>query len=240
MASVEQPQQAPGLEALEDRLGHRFARPDLLETALQHSSYANETEGATSNERLEFLGDAVVGLAVGHLLYDEHPEWREGDLTRATARIVDRQGLAKLARSIDLGAHLRLGRTERQSNGHEKDSILADAMEAVFGALFLDGGPEAVARFTRRIFGDALGDEPVERDAKTRFQERVMARLGEFPRYAVITDSGIEGDDERFTVEARVSGEAWSVGVGRTKQAAEFEAARSALDRLDEEAADDG
>ncbi|MBW2383201.1 MAG: ribonuclease III [Deltaproteobacteria bacterium] len=225
------------LETLEEQLGHAFTDRGLLETALQHSSYANETPGTTSNERLEFLGDAVIGLAVGHLLYASNPGWREGDLTRATAYLVDRPGLAALARSLELGRHLRLGRTERQSRGHEKDSILADAMEAVIGALFLDTGLEAVHAFAMRVFADRLRDVPVERDPKTRFQELVMARVGEFPRYNLITDSGVEGDGERFTVEARVAGEVWSQGVGRTKQAAEFAAAARALARLDEESA---
>jgi ribonuclease-3 len=234
MASAGEAVEDVPLENLEEQLGHTFEDRSLLETALQHSSYANETSGTSSNERLEFLGDAVIGLAVGHLLFVSNPNWHEGDLTRATAHMVDRQGLASLARSVELGPHLRLGRTERQSHGHEKESILADAMEAVIGALYLDAGLDGVRAFAERVFAGRLRDVPVERDPKTRFQELMMARVGEFPRYSLIHDSGIEGDVERFTVEARISDETWSQGRGRTKQAAEFSAAAQALARLDD------
>ncbi len=119
------------LEALEEELGYRYRDRDLLRTSLTHSSYAHETaldSEQPSNERLEFLGDAVFGMVVAHLLYEAHPSWREGDLTRALHRLVDRRGLARLAKQLGLGAHLRLGRTELRSNGRRKDSILADGM----------------------------------------------------------------------------------------------------------------
>jgi ribonuclease-3 len=222
----------PPLEDLERALGHRFVDRALLEQALRHASYANERGDVASNERLEFLGDAVVGLATAHLLYEANPGWDEGALTRALHLIVDRRGLSEWARRIDLGAHVRLGATERQSAGHEKRSILADTMEALIGALFLDGGLEPVRALVERAFADVL-ESPVDRDSKTRFQELVMARFGEFPTYALEADSGVEGDERRFTVSVRVQGEAWAEGVGRSKRAAEFEAARRALGRIE-------
>jgi len=223
------------LDGLEETLGHRFVDRSLLERALHHASFANERPDVESNERLEFLGDAVVGLVTAHLLFEANPGWDEGALTRALHLIVDRRGLSDLARRLDVGAYLKLGATERQSEGHLKRSILADAMEALIGALFLDGGLEPVRALIDREFADVM-ESPVERDPKTRFQEQVMARFGEFPTYALEEDSGIEGDERRFTVSARVAGEAWADGVGRSKRAAEFQAASRALERIDAEA----
>lgn len=232
MAS-ESASQAPLLDVLEQALGHRFDDRALLEQALQHASFANERADTESNERLEFLGDAVIGLVTAHLLFETNPGWDEGALTRALHLIVDRRGLSDLARRLGVGAHLRLGATERQSQGHEKDTILADAMEALIGAVYLDAGLAPVRALVLREFADAL-EAPVERDPKTQFQELVMARYGEFPSYALERDSGIEGDPARFTVRAQVKGEPLSTGVGRSKQAAEFEAAARALARLEE------
>lgn len=231
-------------DALETQLGHRFQDRSLLETSLRHSSYAHEARKAhateehrvESNERLEFLGDAVIGMVVAHLLYDAHPGWAEGDLTRALHQLVDRDGLAQLAREVGLGAHLRLGRTELSSNGRAKDSILADGIEAVVGAMYLDGGVAPVERFARRVFAQALAvDAPrVERDPKTRFQEWVMSSFGVLPRYCVTRDSAIEGDDSRFTVEVRVEETGWARGTARTKRLAESQAAAAAYERREE------
>ena len=231
----------PALSELEEALGYRFSRPELLATALCHASYAHEHPERDSNERLEFLGDAVIGLVVGHELFVAHPTWQEGNLTRALHALVDGESLARLARELDLGAHLELGRTERRSDGRRKDSILADAMEAVLGAMFLDGGLPPVEALVRRSFADALrsGAPPVDRDPKTRLQEMVMARRGEFPSYRVVGDSGIEGDDQRFRVEVWVQRERWGEGIGRSKRRAEREAAEHALPRAEREAADD-
>lgn len=230
----------PPIADLERALGHTFVDRGLLAEALRHASYANEREGMTSNDRLEFLGDAVVGLVAGHLLFAANPDWDEGALTRALHGIVDRRGLADLSRRLAVGTHLRLGTTEQQSEGHQKESILADAMEALIGAMYLDAGLEPVRSLVRREFAEALasGAPPVDRDPKTRFQERVMARHGEFPTYALEHDSGVEGDEARFTVRALVQGVAWASGTGRTKRAAEFAAAATALARLDQETDD--
>jgi ribonuclease-3 len=224
----------PELDSLEEILGYRFRDPSLLATAVRHASFAHENDGVESNERLEFLGDAVIGLAVAQLLFEAHPEWREGDLTRALHALVDREALAGLGRTLQIGPHLRLGRTERVSEGSSKDTILADAVEAVIGAVFLDGGIEPVRELVRRVFASALAtDAPrVERDPKTLLQEQVMALHGEFPRYQLVTDTEVEGDESRFSVQVMVKGEGWGLGIGRSKRVAERAAAEAALPRL--------
>lgn len=221
------------LERLEEALGYCFEDRALLETALCHSSYAHETEGVASNERLEFLGDAVIGNVVAHLLFEAHPRWKEGDLTRALHRLVDKRALSALARRLGIGPYLRLGKTERRSAGEHKNTILADAMEALIGAMYLDGGMDPVAALACRAFSEALAANAprVGRDPKTAFQERIMAATGEFPRYLTLEDSGVEGDDARFRVEVRVKGEAWAHGMGRTKRSAERAAAEQAIQR---------
>ncbi len=227
------------LESLEDALEYRFRNRKLLENALRHSSFTHDNGGIKNNERLEFLGDSVIGLAVAHALYDAQPEWDEGDLTRALHALVEGRSLAVLARSIELGSAIKLGRTEHQSEGREKNSILADAMEAVIGAMYLDGGLRAITSFVGRVFSDALkADAPVvARDPKTELQERTMASQGEFPTYRALSDSEIEGDDDRFAVEVLLCGIALSSGIGRTKRAAEKQAAKSALVNWMDEAA---
>jgi len=224
------------LNRFEVALGAPFKNRALLEDALRHSSFAHEqatrdTLSVVNNERLEFLGDAVLGVAVAHALYKANPDWREGELSRALHALVEGRSLTRLAQRFELGPLIRLGRTEEQSGGQEKPSILADAMEAVIGAIFLDRGLQAVMSFVEHAFGDALAaDAPiVERDPKTQFQERVMASVGEFPSYRLVGDNQIEGDDQRFTVEVLVRGDALARGIGRTKRAAERLAAQGAL-----------
>lgn len=224
------------LERLESVLGHHFKDRALLETALRHSSFTHEqASGADAHldnyERLEFLGDAVLALVVANGLYAAKPDWREGELTRALHAIVEGRSLAKLARSLELGGVILLGRTERQSGGHEKPSILENVMEAIVGGIFLDGGLEAVTVFVERVFSDALAADAivVARDPKTEFQERTVAAVGEFPEYKVVQDSLVEGDEKRFTVEVHLADEPLARGVGRTKRAAERLAATEAL-----------
>jgi ribonuclease-3 len=221
---------AEGLAALEARLEHRFADVGRLETALRHASLAAEVGSGDSNERLEFLGDAVVGLVVAQLLFEAHPDWDEGDLTRARAALVNKRALAGCARDLGLGRFVRLGRTEQRSAGAEKDTILANVFEAVLGALYLDAGLPPVERLVRRVFGEALarGAAP---DPKTEFQEWAHARFRATPSYRTAGDSGVETDDVRFAVEVWVGEECWGEGVGRSKQVAAEAAARSALER---------
>lgn len=220
-----------GRESLEGKLGYRFRDPQHLEEALRHASYSHERPGERSNERLEFLGDAVLGLVTAELLFEAHPEWAEGELTRARRSLVEGRSLARTARAMELGAHLYLGRTEVKGGGAEKDSILEDALEAVLGAMYCDGGLGPVKEWVARVFGQALASEAPrpERDPKTEFQERVMARFGVFPHYALISDSGGEEDATRFTVTVMVQGEEWSRAAARSKRAAERAAAAEAL-----------
>jgi ribonuclease-3 len=221
-------------DELFDKLGHRFADLALLTTALTHASAAFERDGTRGNERLEFLGDAVLGLVVAELLYRQHPDWREGDLTRARAALVNGRFLADQASALGLAAYLVLGRTERSSGGTTKARVLANLFEAVIGALYLDGGLAPVFRLVERCFGEALaGDATLQRDPKTRFQEWAHATLRETPRYTVLEDSGVEAAEDRFTVAVTVGGEARARGRGRTKQAAERAAAAEALARLE-------
>jgi len=220
----------PALEVLERAIGHRFEHRELLERALCHSSHANETEGAASNETMEFLGDSVIGLAVSHMLFEAKPDWREGELTRALHGMVEGSSLAAAARRLGVGPHLRLGRTERQSGGEDKDSILEDAMEAIFAALYLDDGLPPVMELARKLFGEALSaDAPrVERHPKMRFNERVMQRFDSVPKYRLVADRGVEDADDRFVVAVFVGEDEIARAEGRTKRAAERVAAEEA------------
>lgn len=220
------------LDALEDRLGVRFEDRALLEAAFRHSSYAHDAAVKTeSNERLEFLGDSVLGLVVANALYRAKPDWQEGELTRSLHALVEGRSLAKVAGRFELGPLIRFGRTERASGGSEKPSILADTVEAVIGALYIDGGIEKATEFVVRAFGESLtADAPrVDRDPKTDLQERTMAATGEFPKYEMVGDTGVEGDDLRFTVEVCLEGRTLAKGIGRTKRKAERAAAATAL-----------
>ncbi len=220
---------------LEARIGHRFARPELLETALAHPSFAHETDGSRGNERLEFLGDAVLGLLVAELLYAANPDWHEGQLTRARAAIVNSRALAARARTLELGGFVQLGRTERRTGGEDKDSILANVLEALLGALYLDGGLGAARDFVERVFGeDVRQADTVGRDAKTRLQEWAHAQLHVTPTYRMLRDSGLGDDSARFEVEVCVGEDGLARGIGRTKREAEQAAAQEALGRAAE------
>jgi ribonuclease-3 len=224
------------LAELERALGHAFARPSLLEAALTHPSFAYESDGSRGNERLEFLGDAVLGLVVAQLLYEAHPAWSEGLLTRARGALVNERALAERARLLGLGPLARLGRSEQRTGGAEKDSILADLFEAVLGALYLDGGLAPVLALVRSLFAEALvqGAAPVQRDAKTRLNEWAQAQRRTTPSYRVRSDSGQDRDAERFVVEVWVAEEVLGEGRGRTKRGAEQAAAEAALVRVGE------
>jgi ribonuclease-3 len=218
-------------QRLFERLGFVFDDLDLLETALSHPSYSYERDGSRGNERLEFLGDAVLDLTIARLLYHAHPGWSEGDLTRARASLVNSAALADKARSLGLGEYARFGGSER-SGGSEKDSILAGLFEAVLAAIYLEGGPEPVEALVRRIFPEAhdAGSERPEPDPKTRLNEWALARYGQVPCYRLVGDSGVENADDRFIVELWLDGKAWGSGRGRTKRAAERIAALRALE----------
>jgi ribonuclease-3 len=220
-----------GAEALGDVLEYRFRDAVLAETALSHPSHAHELDGSRGNERLEFLGDAVLDLAMAEILYERHADWTEGALTRARAALVNKSALARVARRLGLGELVRLGRTEHRTGGGDKDSILANCLEAVIGALYLDGGLEPVYAFVERVFAQSLEDGEASRDAKTAFQEWAHARHRKTPGYRLVADSGVENDERRFTVEVSIGDETYGRGVGRTKRAAERSAAESGLER---------
>ncbi len=214
-------------------LGHDFGDESLLLLALTHPSYAYEQDGTRGNERLEYLGDAVIDLVVAQLLYESHPEWAEGELTRGRRALVNTRNLAVHARALGFGEWVRLGRGERRSGGADKDRILGNLFEAVVGALYLDGGLGPVVAFLRRSFGDQVdveGELP-EHDPKTRLQEWSMAEHQQFPRYQVVVDSGVENDEQRFTVEVSIAEEPYGSGRGRTKRDAEQGAAAEGLRR---------
>lgn len=213
---------------LMDRLDHRFADTALLQLALTHRSWGAEHSGSSSNERLEFLGDAVLGLVVTQRLYSRFGEWSEGDLAKTRASLVNSATLAEVGRSIGLGDQLRLGRGEVASGGREKSSILADAMEAVIGAVYLDGGIGAADKAIGRLLGariDAAARAPGHADFKTRLQE-LAARLGFAPPVYDVTTSG-PAHDKKF--EAMVhAGTASGIGRGSSKKDAEQHAAEIA------------
>jgi len=221
---------------LAQRLDHRFRNLALLDQALRHSSYAHDNPGSgPSNERLEFLGDAVLALTVSALLLARFPESSEGELSRGRASLVNARRLAALARELDLGAYLLLGRGEEQQSGREKPSLLADALEAVLAAVFLDGGLQAADALTRRWFTPlvaGLAESPWQ-DFKTRLQELTQARHQGSPTYLLLSESG-PSHARHFLVEVRLGDHSLAQGQGRTKKQAEQLAAREALETLAE------
>lgn len=221
---------------LEEALGYRFENRELLREALYHSSYVNEQRELhlRDNERLEFLGDAVLDLVVSHMLMIEFPETREGDLSRMRATIVNELQLADVALSLDLGRHLLLGRGEVMSSGQRKSSILADALEAVFAAVYLDGGLPAAFEVIGRHFSAKIshaGEGVAAEDFKSRLQELVQVRFKTIPDYHVVGESGPD-HDKTFEVRLRIGSLLTTHGTGKSKKAAEQAAACVALGKL--------
>jgi ribonuclease-3 len=226
------PERKQELESLAQRLGHRFANLELLDQALRHSSYAHENpQSGESNEKLEFLGDAVLDLTVSTLLLARSPQGSEGDLSRGRAALVNARQLASLARHLGLGAHLMVGRTEERQAGREKASILADALEAVLAAVYLDGGLDAAARLTEIWFSPRLATALPRQDYKTSLQELIQARFKTLPSYHLLAESG-PGHAKHFQVEVRLNGAPLAQGEGYTKKQAAQRAARRALKKL--------
>lgn len=220
---------------LESRLGHRFKRPDLLIRALTHRSYANEQGQDEHYERLEFLGDAVLGLVTAQWLFDRHPELPEGELSKRKAQLVSRTTLARFAESLGLGEWLRVGVGEERSGGRAKPSLLADSLEAVFGAIYLDGGLEPAARAIQVMLGEHQPESfrrpSFAADAKTQLQELVQAWGGELPSYRLTGATGPD-HDKTFVVECWLGDEAAGRGEGPSKKIAEQRAAAQALEYL--------
>lgn len=219
------------LATLEEVLGHHFANRDLLVTALTHRSYANEhrAEGRRDNEKLEFLGDAVLDLTVGHMLMDRYPSLREGQLSVTRSQVVSEHGLSSLARELGLGDWLYLGKGELRSGGRFKASILADAMEALIAAVYLDGGFIAAWQLVERLFENSLAsvEETGFYDFKTRLQELAQSRLKATPVYRVVATSGPD-HAKQFEVAVEISDREWGRGQGASKKRAEQYAAANA------------
>jgi ribonuclease-3 len=249
------------LNELEASLGHAFARPELLLRALTHRSLANElavanaaeeTANSGDNERLEFLGDAVLGLVVAEALFKLHPEWHEGELTRVRAELVSRKHLAEVAKAIGLGSYLRVSRGEDRSGLRNKTTVLSNSMEAVIAALFLDGGLEPVKNFTHRwvmgkaaeVLAQELNSGAALGNYKSALQEHLQAARAGTPVYKLKSESGPD-HRKRFQVEVRLKTDEaepgkLASGAGSTKKQAEQDAARRALERLTAAAAKAG
>jgi ribonuclease III len=221
------------LSPLEKRLGHRFKRTDLLQLALTHRSYANEQGVPEHYERLEFLGDAVLGLVTAQWLYERHPELPEGELSKIKAQLVSRTSLARHAERLELGGELKIGVGEDRSGGRAKPSLLADSMEALFGAVYLDGGLEG-ARAAITPMLEENGEERAQllgSDAKTQLQEVTQAQGLDLPVYRLAGQAGPD-HSKIFTVECWVGGELAGRGEGGSKKMAEQKAAAEALSRV--------
>lgn len=224
------------LAALQTVIGFRFKDASLLELSLIHSSYANENPdlAPVSNERLEFLGDAVLGFVIATRLYNSFDQSSEGELTRLRSRIVRGSTLAHAAARIDLGEYLYLGKGEEASGGRSKPANLAGALEALIGAAYLDQGPTAAEEMTSRLLGgdfaELTGPE-AGMDYKSRLQEYTHASQQMTPRYSIVNTSGPD-HARRFTAEVRLDDEPLGRGQGRSKKEAETEAARQALIKL--------
>ena len=222
------------LKDLETAIGYRFQNITLLQNALAHSSYANERwhDSLKSNERLEFLGDSVLGMVVADYLYRTFPDRLEGDLTRMRADMVCEQTLASVANTIGLGEHLLLGKGEEQGGGRSRSSILADALESVIAACYLDGGMEAAVAFIRKFI---LVKVPVTKlhnmDYKTALQEQVQQKKNQVLSYRLVGESGPD-HDKQFRVELTLNGQLVGVGTGTSKKRAEQDAAREAMEKL--------
>lgn len=220
------------LSALAERLGHAFTDVQLLEQAFRHRSWCAEHEGP-SNERLEFLGDSVLGLAVTDYAYHAHPSLSEGSLAKVRAAVVSAVGLAELARDLRLGAHLRLGRGEETSGGRQKASLLSDALEAVIGAVFVDGGWEPARNLVVRLCAErisAAAEGPGVADYKTRLQE-MMARRDDGPLHYAMTEDGPD-HDKWFTASVVIGSDVLGSGAGKSKKQAQQAAAQHAWERL--------
>jgi ribonuclease-3 len=221
---------------LEDRLGLAFEDKSLLQRALTHRSYLNEHPeyALEDNERLEFLGDAVLDFVTGEHLYNRFPEMREGDLTSLRSALVRRETLARFAQRLGLGAHLMMGYGEAASGGRERPAILCAAFEALTGALYLDQGIEAVYRMVEPLIEPEVQrtlQRQLDKDAKSRLQELAQGRMQATPRYTTVGESGPDHAKE-FLVQVVIGGKPYGRGTGRNKQQAAQRAAQDALDRI--------
>ncbi|MFO1463636.1 MAG: ribonuclease III [bacterium] len=225
------------LKEFEKKLGYRFRKKTLLKNALTHKSYANERrlEADDHNERLEYLGDAVLELIVSHLLMENYPQAAEGELSKLRASIVNEKTLANVAREHDLGEYLYLGKGEEMGAGREKASLLANALEAVLGAIYLDRGfkkaYKVIGRIALELF-EQVGQEGFYKDYKTQLQERAQVLFKTVPKYKLVKESGPD-HDKTFEINLLIRGELMGVGIGKSKKNAEQAAAKEALEALE-------
>ena len=226
------------MEKLEERLGYTFQNRRLLENALTHSSYANENKakGESSNERLEFLGDSVLGMVVADHLYRNHPDMPEGELTRTRAALVCEESLVEVAGQLELGQYLKLGRGEDAGGGRQRPSIQADAVEAVIAAVYLDGGIGSARKLITRFIltNNRREQEGVIRDFKTALQELVQRESGQVLTYHLLGKSGPD-HAKVFSVAVELNGKPLGAGEGRSKKEAEQAAAKAAVEKLTEQ-----
>lgn len=223
------------MRSLEEKLGYTFQNPAFLENALTHSSCANESRGKLqSNERLEFLGDSILGMIVADHLYRNHPDLPEGELTRTRAALVCEDSLVEVAEALGLGEYLRLGKGEEAGGGRQRPSIRADAVEAVLAAVYLDGGIGSVRKIIQRyILSREVAGLTKPRDYKTALQELVQRESGQVLQYRL---TGEEGPDhnKRFFMEVELNGIPVGSGSGRSKKEAEQMAAKAAIQTLEQ------
>ena len=217
---------------LEKRLNYKFKDGGLLKTALTHSSFANETS-VESNERMEFLGDAVLGFIVARVLYDLFPEAAEGKLSKMRSAIVSRMNFAHFAKELKIDKQMLLGKGEENTGGRKRQSNLAGAFEAVIGAIFIDGGYKKVYRIVTKLLKNCLnGDEEIFRDYKTRLQEVAQRQFKKVPKYKVVLEEG-PPHDKCFHVEVKLGRKCMGRGTGRNKKQAEQSAAKEGLEHIE-------
>lgn len=224
------------LKELEQKIGYRFRNFSFLEQAMMHSSYTNEhrMEKYRCNERLEFLGDAVLELISSEFLFRQSPKVPEGELTKTRASMVCEQSLAMCARDIDLGSYLLLGKGEEVTGGRFRDSVTSDALEALIGAIYLDGGFTNAKEFIHRFILTDLENKKLFYDSKTILQEMIQAQTDEKILYQLVKEEGPD-HNKSFFVEVKIGDRTFGIGKGRTKKAAEQKAAYEAILKLKKE-----
>ena len=225
--------QTLAIDELSETLGHTFKRPELLFQALRHASYVNEQSDSEleDNERLEFLGDAVLDLAISHFLMERFEHAEEGDLSKYRAAVVDETGLYRVAMDLELGKYILLGRGEEQSRGREKPSILANTVEALLGALYLDAGFDKTRKIIRRLFSPLLemvGTQEMAHDFKSLLQEYTQETYKTLPKYRLVKETG-PAHDKTFTVVLTLNGETLGQAEGKSKKEAEQKVAKEAF-----------
>ncbi len=224
----------PPLLDIQQRIGYHFENRELLEQALTHKSFANENRLSVHNERLEFLGDAVLSLVITEHMMNACPASSEGDLSRLRAALVSEPALASIAREIGIGNYLLLGRGEEQTGGRDKDSLLADCLEALIASIYLDGGNIAAKEFVIHFFEELIHKTCVSRstlDYKTEIQELCQEQLKQLPEYRIAAETGPD-HFKQFTIDLVIKGEIYGRGIGKNKKEAEQKAAKEALDKL--------